>query len=566
MALLQKGRYALGFQHWLWLGFAVIIALMVAITAIGIQRVNAIDEALTRINDVHGMKQRYAIDFRGSVHDRAIALRDVVGLTTNSAVQEQLDLIKALEEDYAEAESALTALLTTHDDISEAEREAYAQIQRIAESTQAAVAEVLAFRSTNNLSAARFVLFEDAAPRFKQWLGDINAFIDLQEARSVEETRAARELTGTFQATMLVLVGLAIVISLIIAALPGRWLKRTLGATPEKVRERVQTIGSGDFSTAANGVSASGFSGNRFSENRFSENSIMQALSDMTQQLSETVNRVRLASFEVENDSYQISDNSTELLSRVEQQASMLTQSATAMEQLGSTVAHNAERARQVDHQASDAAALAGEGGAMVKQVESAMQALNTRSEEVVTIVSLIDSIAFQTNILALNASVEAARAGEAGRGFAVVAQEVRNLATRSAEASRQISELIHANLQQVTESVSLVNKASDKTHRVVEAINRVTALVGEISQASAEQARAVQEVGQAVTQMDGVTQQNADLVKQTAATGEELRLRSSQLGEAIARFDLDEDQLQPRARTVDEINQQHELAYLPAY
>ncbi|XGA78721.1 methyl-accepting chemotaxis protein [Halomonas sp. CH40] len=540
----------MSFQHWLWVGFAVIIALMVAITAIGVQRVNAIDEALTRINDVHSVKQRHAIDFRGSVHDRAIALRDVVGLTTSSAIQEQLDLIAALEQDYVAAEEALDRIFASRSDVTEAESDAYAQIKRTAQSTQAAVSEVLEFRLNNRLAAARLILYEEAAPGFSQWLDDINVFIDLQESRTAMETRETRELTGSFQTTMVGLVGLAIVISLVIAALPGRWLKRTLGATPEMVRRHVQTIGSGDFTTR---------------EQRFADNSIMAALGEMTQQLSETINRVRLASYEVEGDSYQISTNSSELLTRVEQQASMLTQSASAMEELGSTVEHNAERASKVDKQASEAAALASEGGNVVGQVESAMQELSARSKEVVTIVSLIDSIAFQTNILALNASVEAARAGEAGRGFAVVAQEVQHLATRSADASRQISALINTNLQQVDQSVALVNQASSKTHLAVEAIKGVTELIGEISQASVEQARAVREVGQAVSQMDGVTQQNAGLVKQTATTGEELRMRSSQLGEAIAHFDIDEAIVQPRARTLAEIEHQKGEGHLLA-
>lgn len=530
---------SLRFQHWLWLGFATIISLMLAISIISIQRVNQIDTSLTQINDVNSAKQRHAIDFRGSVHDRAIALRDAVLLTTHSDVSAQLTLMEELAQDYDAAEEAMERMFAEHaDTITPEERDAYAQIQQTAQTTQAAVEQVIAFRNNNQLAAARLVLFEDAAPGFSQWLADINVFIDLQASMNEAETAHAREMTGNFQASMLSLVGAAILISLIIAALPGRWLKRTLGADPSEVRKRVKSIGAGNFRSDAR---------------PYPERSIMQALSEMNAKLSNTVNQVRQASYEVEGDSEQISLNCDELLSRVDQQAAMLTETASAMEQLGSTVSHNADRASEVDHQARDAATLADDSGNVVREVASAMQTLNSRSEEVVKIVSLIDSIAFQTNILALNASVEAARAGEQGKGFAVVAQEVRSLATRSADASKQINLLITENLRQVEESVALTGQASNKTRAAIEAINRVTQLVSEISQAGIEQSRAVQEVGNAVSEMDNVTQQNTQLVKQTAETGSELLGRSSELGDAISMFDLDDETLRPRARTSKE-------------
>lgn len=467
------------FQHWLWLGFATIISLMIAISVIGIQRVNQIDTSLTQINDFNSVKQRHAIDFRGSVHDRAIALRDAVMLTTNSDVTAQLTLMEELASDYDTAEVAMERIFSdAADSITSEERDAYAQIQQTAETTLAAVEQVITFRINNQLAAARLVLFEDAAPGFSQWLAAINVFIDLQESMNVAETTRARAMTGSFQASMLSLVGVAILISLVIAALPGRWLKRTLGADPSDVRQRVDVIGAGNF---------------RSESQQYPDNSIMQALDEMNAKLSKTVNQVRQASYEVEGDSEKISLNCDELLSRVDQQAAMLTETASAMEQLGSTVAHNADKTSEVDHQARDAAKLAGEGGSVVREVATSMQTLNSRSEEVVNI---IDSIAFQTNILALNASVEAARAGEQGKGFAVVAQEVRSLATRSADASKQISHLITENLRQVEKSVALTSKASDKTRAAIEAINRVTQLVSEITQAGLEQSRAVQEVG----------------------------------------------------------------------
>lgn len=355
-------------------------------------------------------------------------------------------------------------------------------------------------------------------------------------ANAISEA-AAQQARYAQQLMIGLTVGL-IAFSVLLAILLPRMLNRALGASPAEIRERVREIGANNLRSDAAPSNLQG---------------VAAELNAMTHSLAATVNQVRQASFDVETESNVVANTSEELLARVEQQASMLSETASAMEQLGGTVANNAERAQEVGRDASEAARLAGESGDLVVKVERTIQDLNARSEEVVSIVSLIDNIAFQTNILALNASVEAARAGEQGRGFAVVAQEVRQLATRSAEASQQISHLIHTNIEQVASSAALTSQADDKTRQAVQAITRVTELVSEISQASTEQTQAVQEVAKAVSEMDAVTQQNAQLVRQNAEAGDGLSKRSNQLGDAIAKFDLDDEILLPRARTTQE-------------
>jgi methyl-accepting chemotaxis protein len=209
------------------------------------------------------------------------------------------------------------------------------------------------------------------------------------------------------------------------------------------------------------------------------------------------------------------------------------------MEQLSATVKQNADSARQANQLAMGASTVAIKGGEVVSQVVDTMKGINESSRKISDIISVIDGIAFQTNILALNAAVEAARAGEQGRGFAVVATEVRSLAGRSAEAAREIKSLINASVERVEQGTALVDQAGITMAEVVSSIRRVTDIMGEISAASSEQASGVAQVGEAVTQMDQATQQNAALVEQMAAAASSLKSQAEELVEVVAVFTL---------------------------
>jgi methyl-accepting chemotaxis protein len=209
------------------------------------------------------------------------------------------------------------------------------------------------------------------------------------------------------------------------------------------------------------------------------------------------------------------------------------------MEQLGTTVRHNADSAKQANQLAEGASAVAAEGGDVVGRVVATMRGINDSSRKIGDITSVIDGIAFQTNILALNAAVEAARAGEQGRGFAVVASEVRSLAHRSAEAAKEIKALIGRSVEQVEQGSVLVDQAGKTMGEIVNSIKRVTDIVGEITSASVEQSSGVQQVGDAVVQMERATQQNAALVEESAAGAESLREQAQQLVQAVAVFRL---------------------------
>jgi methyl-accepting chemotaxis protein len=266
---------------------------------------------------------------------------------------------------------------------------------------------------------------------------------------------------------------------------------------------------------------------------------LMRALTAMQRNLIKVVSQVRQGSESVATASAEIAQGNHDLSARTENQASALEQTAASMEELSSTVRQNADNASQANQLAMSASTVAIQGGEVVAQVVDTMKGINDASRKIGDIISVIDGIAFQTNILALNAAVEAARAGEQGRGFAVVASEVRALAGRSAEAAKEIKTLIDDSVQRVDIGTALVDKAGSTMQEVVSAIDRVTHIMGEISTASKEQSQGVSQVGEAVTQMDQVTQQNAALVEQMAAAASSLKSQAEDLVQTVALFKL---------------------------
>ncbi|HEX7763765.1 MAG TPA: methyl-accepting chemotaxis protein, partial [Cellvibrio sp.] len=263
---------------------------------------------------------------------------------------------------------------------------------------------------------------------------------------------------------------------------------------------------------------------------------------ETTSSLTNMLGEIRVAADTIFTASSEIAQGNADLSSRTEQQAANLEETASSMEELTSTVKLNADNAKQANVLAEQASAVATDGGALIQQVVTTMNAINESARKISDIIGVIDGIAFQTNILALNAAVEAARAGDQGRGFAVVASEVRTLAQRSANAAKDIKALISDSVQKIDSGNQLVGKSGDTMKEIVNAIKRVNDIMAEIAAASAEQSTGIEEVSTAVSQMDEMTQQNAALVEEAAAAAESLQSQADQLSQSVAQFHLATD------------------------
>ena len=319
----------------------------------------------------------------------------------------------------------------------------------------------------------------------------MKAQLDKLVKLNAEGSAAAAAASADTYATARNIVLLVSVVALGLAIASAAWLIRSITAPLARAVEAADRVAAGDLS------------GQIVVQSKDETGLLLAALQRMQQSLVNTVALVRQNAEGVASASSQIASGNNDLSARTEQQASALEETAASMEELGSTVRQNADNARTANQLAVNASAVAVQGGDVVAEVVETMKGINASSNKIADIISVIDGIAFQTNILALNAAVEAARAGEQGRGFAVVASEVRNLAGRSAEAAKEIKSLITASVERVEQGTALVDKAGATMTEVVASIRRVTDIMGEISAASSEQSAGVGQVGEAVTQMD---------------------------------------------------------------
>ncbi|MFN3792115.1 methyl-accepting chemotaxis protein [Massilia sp.] len=351
-----------------------------------------------------------------------------------------------------------------------------------------------------------------------------DGLIALQQRVAKEEYEASQQNYETVR--LLCLAGLAF--GLLMAAAVGWMLVRAIVRPLEQAVQIAGAVAAGDLTQKIE-VSANDETGR-----------LLGALKEMNASLVQIVSRVRNGTDTIATASGQIAAGNLDLSARTEQQAGSLEETASSMEELTSTVKQNADNARQANALAVSAQQVAGKGGEVVEQVVRTMGAINTSATRIVDIITVIDGIAFQTNILALNAAVEAARAGEQGRGFAVVAGEVRNLAQRSAAAAKEIKALIDDSVEKVHIGSELVDQAGATMADIVQSVGRVTDIMAEITAASQEQTAGIEQINSAVTQMDQVTQQNAALVEEASAAAQSLQQEAAELAQAVGIFRLD--------------------------
>ncbi|MFZ4528641.1 MAG: methyl-accepting chemotaxis protein [Undibacterium curvum] len=356
---------------------------------------------------------------------------------------------------------------------------------------------------------------------------DILALADKMVKLSVDGGHASYDdsarIYNSSRNWILVVLALNVAIGMTLAY----WIARIVATPLQHAVKLAKTVAAGDLTSRIE------------SHSKDETGQLLDALKEMNASLLTVVSQVRSGTDTIAIASSEIATGNMDLSSRTESQAGSLEETASSMEELTSTVKHNHDNARQASQLAHSASEVAQRGGQVVSDVVSTMDSINTSSKQIVDIISVIDGIAFQTNILALNAAVEAARAGEQGRGFAVVASEVRSLAQRSADAARQIKTLITSSVEQVEQGNRLVSDAGKTMQEVVDSVRRVSDIISEITAASSEQSAGIEQVNTAVVHIDQMTQENAALVEQAAAAASSLQEQAANLSRVVSVFRL---------------------------
>ena len=507
-------------------GFGLLIMALLGMSIYSTLMARGIDSALTANATQNAVIQRAAINFRGSAHDRSIAVRDVVQAPSEEARKKEIEAIARLADFYARSATQLDTVLKTAQKVPPEVAPMVQALKDIEERTVATTAKVVAMVQAGDRAGAETLLWTQAKPQYEQWLAAANKLIDFEEARIIQNSQTANQDASQFTGVMIAITLLAVLMGAAATALVTRSIGRELGAEPGEVRAVVQSMQQGDLTVPVH-VKA-GDTG-----------SVMVAVREMQLRFHELVSAVRDNIDQLRATSDDINSGNLNLGQRTEQAASSLEQTAASMEELTATVRQSADSARQANQLATAAASTAAKGGEAMQQVVNTMQDIHHSSQKIADIIGVIDGIAFQTNILALNAAVEAARAGEQGRGFAVVATEVRSLAQRSAEAAKEIKTLIQSSAEKVDSGTQLVAHAGATIDEIVQGVQRVNGIIGEISTAAAEQSDGISQVNVAVTQLDQMTQQNGALVGESTTAAENLREQAQRLAELVAAFQV---------------------------
>jgi len=500
------------------LGFAVVLSLSIVITVIGILKLNAVADAAEQMLDQPVKKERMISEWAANI---------AVAVIRTSAIVKSSDasLTEFFAQNTAETNAKAATYLKEVEPLltSPEEKEIFAKMMALRGGYAGGRAEAVRLKSEGKSEEAMRVHDQVYIPAAKVYQAHMASLVALQREQ-VDQLRGQIQEIKVESGRTVVLLG---VLSVAFGALCAWWLTRSITRPVQAAVALARRVAAGDLgsrrqATAKDEIGA-----------------LQDALADMNDKLLGLVGEIRNGSHAIATASSQIAAGNLDLSARTEQQAGALEETASSMEELNSTVAQNADNARQANALATSASEVAGRGGAVVAQVVQTMASINASSKKIADIIGVIDGIAFQTNILALNAAVEAARAGEQGRGFAVVATEVRSLAHRSAAAAKEIKVLIGDSVVEVDLGAKLVDQAGATMSEIVGSVRRVTDIIGEITAATDEQTAGIGQINEAINQMDQVTQQNAALVEEAAAASNAMHEQAGQLLQAVSVFKL---------------------------
>ena len=499
------------------LSFAIMLVFIVMVAGIGLWRINASDNTTVALQD------NLANERMISEWSKLTALNAARTIATSRPAEAAT--VKYFEEQMKATSAEVTKIQNTlKEQLTEPEaKRLYNVIQERRSEYVGKRNTAQEQRKNGNEAAARRFYEQELEGLLERYNASINDLLAFQRKMINEKAGNLHEDN---------LVGLNLLLGMAVIAV-------ILGVVLALLITRSITLPLGSAIAFAQRVSSRDLTGQLKSTGTDEIAALRNALQNMNSNLLSVIREVRQGADSIATASQQIAAGNIDLSSRTEQQASSLAQTAATMEELTTTVKQNADNARQANGLAESAAAVATRSGEVVSKVVQTMGAINTSSKQIVDIITVIDSIAFQTNILALNAAVEAARAGEQGKGFAVVASEVRTLAQRSAQAAKEIKNLIDKSVSITEEGNRLVSEAGHTMEETVASIRRVTDIMGEITAASQEQSIGIDQINLAVSQMDQVTQQNAALVQEASAASDSMQDQARSMAELVSTFHI---------------------------
>ncbi|WP_050475757.1 methyl-accepting chemotaxis protein [Herbaspirillum rhizosphaerae] len=504
--------------HQLAISFGFIAVLLLAVIFLTYGRIASLNANIGMTNSDLYPKTILAHRIKDKVNEAVISMRNALLISDPVKIKAELDSI----------ETGARVIVASINEIDKttAGEQGRQYVAGLVAARQKFVAARTHFAQTllqDKKSEAAELLFSEVLPAQQGYFEQIDGMIALQQQRMTDNVQSSG---ADAQQTQYLLLGISL-LALLLGALIAWYTTVSITTPLARAVAIARTVADGDLSSTIE-VDARNETGQ-----------LLAALHDMNEGLLKIVSQVRSGTAAIASASSQIAAGNADLSSRTEQQAGSLEETVSAMDALTSTVRQNADNATQANQLATSASDIAVAGGNVVREVVATMNSISESSKKIVDIISVIDGIAFQTNILALNAAVEAARAGEQGRGFAVVAQEVRTLAQRSASAAKEIKTLIGDSVEKVGSGTVLVEQAGVTMTDMVASVKRVTDIVGEISAASREQSNGLEEVNQAIGQMDKATQQNAALVEEAAGASSSMQQQTALLAQLVSVFRL---------------------------